>query len=46
MLAEFQNLMNNSRLTFKERNELYWSVIDFIEYKQTGAGIELQMVFK
>lgn len=45
ILEEFVNVIKNPKLTYKEQNELYKSILAYIEYKRTESGTELSIVF-
>ncbi|WP_195199588.1 recombinase family protein [Faecalispora jeddahensis] len=46
VLNEFQELIVNSKLTWEEQNELYKTLIDYIEYTRVGEEIIIQIAYK
>ncbi len=47
VLLEFKQLIANPDLTYEMQNELYKTILEYVEYKRTEAGgIELKILFK
>ncbi|BCZ47148.1 hypothetical protein psyc5s11_32150 [Clostridium gelidum] len=46
MLNEFQTLMSNPLLTWEEQNELYKTIIEYIDYKYVGNRLTIEIKFK
>jgi len=46
MLNEFQTLMSNPLLTWEEQNELYKTIIEYIDYKYVENSLTIEIKFK
>lgn len=46
VLKDFQELIINPQLTWEEQNELYKTLIDYIEYTRVGEEIKIQIAYK
>ena len=46
MLNEFQTLMSNPLLTLEEQNELYKTIIEYIDYKYVENSLTIEIKFK
>lgn len=46
MLNEFQVLISNPLLTWEEQNELYKTIIEYIDYKHDENNLTIEIKFK
>lgn len=46
MLNEFQVLISNPLLTWEEQNELYRTIIEYIDYKYDENNLTIEIKFK
>ena len=46
MLNEFRTLMSNHLLTWEEQNELYKTIIEYIDYKYVENSLTIEIKFK
>lgn len=46
MLNEFQTLMSNPLLTWEEQNELFKTIIEYIDYKYVENSLTIEIKFK
>lgn len=46
LFKQFQSVINNPLLTWEEQNELYKTIIDYIDYSSNKGNLQLNIMFK